>query len=243
MNEKATTLNGYVVSDLHIFGCSSLYQRYLPIFYRQVACHKIIVLNGDTFDFKRSIHTNTAETTRHAVAWLADLARRAPAAQIFYLLGNHDSHELFVSSLREALPALPNVMLAIDSLRLGSSLFLHGDIIDLPRNNDNLSLVRSRYAHVEPTWQSRLFARVVTHLRANRIEYLRHSKRALAEKILSYLEKTQPENTQGVCEIYFGHTHIPFDNFLYKGIRFFNTGSMIRGLPWRPLEFFHHPAV
>jgi UDP-2,3-diacylglucosamine pyrophosphatase LpxH len=241
MNAKVATLNGYVVSDLHIFGCCSLYQHYLPVFYSQVASHEIIVLNGDTFDFKRSTLPSSTETTRHAIAWLADLAHRASAAQIFYILGNHDSHELFVRSLREALPALPNVSLIPDSLQLGSALFLHGDLVDLPDNNEDLAFVRAPYTHVEPTWQSRLFARAVTYLRANRIDYLRHSKRALAEKILCYLEKNQPQATKGISEVYFGHTHIPFDNFIYQGIRFRNTGSMIRGLPWRPLEFSHHP--
>jgi UDP-2,3-diacylglucosamine pyrophosphatase LpxH len=237
MGEKVTSFDGYVVSDLHIFGCSSLYLRYLPLLYRQVTSHAVTVLNGDTFDFKRSIYASTAETTSHAVAWVRDLAHRAPNSKIFFLLGNHDSQELFVRALNEALPELPNVSVVPDCLRLDSTVFLHGDVVDLPPGENNLSHVRERYSHAEPSWLSRLFAQVITYTGANKIEYLRHSKKVLADRILTYLTASQPEVVGDIKDIYFGHTHVPLDHFVHKGITFRNTGSMIRGLPWRPMEF------
>jgi UDP-2,3-diacylglucosamine hydrolase len=195
------------------------------------------VLNGDTFDFKRAIYASSAETAQHATTWLRELSKRAPATSFFYVLGNHDSQTHFVRALTAALPEMPNVSLINDSLRLGSSLFLHGDVVDLPLNTDDISQVRSRYAQAEPDWGSRLFSQLVTRLRVNKIEYLRHSKRMLAERIIRHLARTQNGALDGLSDIYFGHTHVPFKDFEHQGLRFHNTGSMIRGLPWMPMGF------
>lgn len=237
MDETPSAYNGYVVSDLHIFGCSSLYERLLPRFYQEVGSHTITVLNGDIFDFKRSIFSSSAETARHALSWLRDLSARLPHAKIFYLLGNHDSQNEFVRALKQSLPELPNVSLIEDSLRLGNSLFIHGDVVDLPPDAYDLALVRSRYMHLEPNRKSRVFANLVTHLRINSVEHLRHSRASLARRILRYLDSTQPGYRDSVKEVFFGHTHVPFRHFEYEGIIFRNTGSMVRGLQWRPLEF------
>jgi UDP-2,3-diacylglucosamine pyrophosphatase LpxH len=228
---------GYVTSDLHVFGCSSLYEKLLPIFYEQVTRHPVIVLNGDTFDFKRSRFTSSLETTKHAIAWLQDLSRLASSSSIFYILGNHDCHETFVQALHTALPTLPNVTIVPEHLRLGSCLFIHGDAIDLAQNVADITYVRSKYNKAEPRWGAKAFANLVTHMGLNKVEYLRHSRAVLARRILSYLRITQPSALEGVRQIYFGHTHVPIDHFEYAGIIFYNTGSMIRGLPWRPMEF------
>ena len=238
MNERPPGCNGYVVSDLHIFGCNSLYERHLPAFYQGVSSHAVTVLNGDVFDFKRSIFASSAVTVEHAIAWMRDLSSRASNAKIFYLLGNHDSQLEFVRALKETLPELPNVSLMEDSLLLGRSLFLHGDAVDLPLNENNLATVRARYTHAEPHLTSRTFAQLITYLRINSVEQLRHSKASLATRILRYLDATQPGYRDSVQEIFFGHTHVPIHHFEHEGIVFRNTGSMIRGLPWRPLEFF-----
>jgi UDP-2,3-diacylglucosamine pyrophosphatase LpxH len=237
MNKAQSITSGYVVSDMHIFGCSSLYTRYLPTFYSQVSSHSVTILNGDTFDFKRSIFKSSQETTRYALEWLRDLSRRASQSKIFFIVGNHDCQLIFLHALIQALPQLPNISLVTDSLRLGSSLFLHGDVVDLPRDTSDITQVRQRYDLVEPNLADRIFAQLVTHLGVNKIEYLRHPKHNLVERIVQHVRLTDPSGTEGLQDIYFGHTHVPFHNFQYAGIRFHNTGSMIRGLPWRPIEF------
>ncbi len=237
MDQANSIRSGYVVSDMHIFGCSSLYERYLPRFYDQVTSHSLTVLNGDTFDFKRSIFKSSQETTRYALEWLGALSHRAAQSKIFYIVGNHDCQQTFLQALAKALPELPNISLITDSLRLGSSLFIHGDVVDLPQDTNNIEQVRQRYDLAEPNSADRLFAQLVTHLGLNKIEYLRHPKRRLVERIIKHLRTTQKHGLEGLQDVYFGHTHVPFNNFRYQGIRFHNTGSMIRGLPWRPIEF------
>ena len=237
MSEVQLSKFGYVVSDLHVFGCNSLYERYLPQFYKDVESHPIAVLNGDTFDFKRSKYRTANETADRALTWLHDLSHRAPQTKFFFIVGNHDSNQALIKVLDSSHSALPNFHLAIDSLRLGPCLFLHGDAVDLPASTHDLAVVRAGYIQAEPNTCSRIFAQVVTHLRVNRIEFLRHSKKTLASRLTHYLDATCPGYREVVREVYFGHTHVPFSKFQYQGINFYNTGSMIRGLPWRPLKF------
>ncbi len=228
---------GYVTSDLHIFGCNSLYEALLPIFYQQATRHPNIVLNGDTFDFKRAPFKSSLETSKHAVAWLYDLCQRASGSSIFFILGNHDCHETFVKALQAASSALPNLRMAREQLRIGTCLFLHGDAIDLADEMPEITHVRSCYSQVEPHWSARACAELITRLGLNKFEYLRHSPTRVAQKILKYLRATQPNSLEGVRQIYFGHTHVPIDHFEYDDFIFYNTGSMIRGLRWNPLEF------
>jgi UDP-2,3-diacylglucosamine pyrophosphatase LpxH len=237
MEHTQSPARGYVTSDLHVFGCSSLYEILLPIFYAEAVKHPLIVLNGDTFDFKRSLFTSSEETTQHAITWLRELCRRASSSSVFFILGNHDCHETFVQALNNALPTLPNLTVIPEHLRLGSCLFVHGDAIDLPQGDTEITHVRSHYSQAEPNWTTRAFAEVVTRLGLNKVEYLRHTRTALARRLLSYIRSSHPTALDGVRHIYFGHTHVPIDHFEYENIIFHNTGSMIRGLPWRPQEF------
>jgi UDP-2,3-diacylglucosamine pyrophosphatase LpxH len=228
---------GYVVSDLHIFGCASLWKRYESNFYRSVAEHSTIVLNGDTFDFKRSRFSSSLETTTQAISWLKDLCHSNPSKKFFFLLGNHDSQRVFTAALIQVASAISNLRIEMDTLRLGSSIFLHGDAIDLPRSATDLTLVRERYYSCEPSVASRAFAEIVTRLRINFVEYLRHSKLSLANRISRYLNDTHPDLLIGAKEIFFGHTHVPFSDFEHHGLLFHNTGSLVRGLGWNPREF------
>ena len=42
--------------------------------------------------------------------------------------------------------------------------------------------------------------------------------------------------TDGLTDIYLGHSHLPFSDFSYAGLTFHNTGSTIRGLEWNMLK-------
>ncbi|MFO0417003.1 MAG: metallophosphoesterase [Pseudomonadota bacterium] len=237
MNTHAATPTGYVVSDLHIFSSSSLYSRYIPNFIRAVQQHAVVVLNGDTFDFKRSIYSSSAETTKHAIDWLDKLCLDHPQTTFYYLIGNHDCHLQFLSALKEQLSELANLTVIPDALKLGDKIFIHGDVVDLPAGCNDLAKSRARYAQAEPSLLSKLSAEVITRLRLNLVEYLRHSNQRLAAKILSYLDFAMPDFRQNTREIFFGHTHVPIRHFEYDGIIFHNTGSLVRGLTWMPMEF------
>jgi|688.fasta_scaffold07153_15 UDP-2,3-diacylglucosamine pyrophosphatase LpxH len=228
---------GYVLSDLHIFARSSLYERYLPTLEEAAASHRAVVLNGDTFDFKRSCFPSNDETCREASIWLSGLCLRHPETSFHYLLGNHDCIRPFVDSLRMIEKRCANLRVSEDTLKIGSNLFIHGDVCDLPKGENDLATLRRRYEAVQRSAFSIAFAQVVTYSRLNSVEYLRHSRRVLAERLMEYLEAVHPEELASTERIYFGHTHVPFSDFHYRGISFFNTGSAVRGLRLAPLEF------
>jgi UDP-2,3-diacylglucosamine pyrophosphatase LpxH len=233
----ASSKTGYVVSDLHIFSCASRYQRLLPMFYEAVRAHSVVVLNGDTFDFKRSHYPSSRETVQHAVKWLEDLCARFPTTQIHYLLGNHDCHSIFVEQLLDLQTRHSTLQVREDTLILSDSLFIHGDVVDLPEDSLDLSAGRRFYAHMEPSLSSKAFAQLVTRTRLNLIDHLRHSRSELARRLLGYIRGTNNDILPTIKRIYFGHTHVPFQGFEREGVLFYNTGSMIRGCRWMPAEF------
>lgn len=237
MSPPQQQAQGYVVSDLHIFGCSSLFRSNLPEFYQSVSQHAAVVLNGDTFDFKRSIYRSSSETVGHALAWLADLVSRAPQTTFHYIVGNHDCQGALLEGITRLATTTTNLRLYASHVRIGTNLFLHGDILDISHTNDDLLSLRQRYASMEPSAASKLFAHLVTYTGLNKVEYLRHNKHSLALRIIRYLQAHCPEELGGIRAIYFGHTHVPFSDFTCDGITFHNTGSLIRGLRWLPLQF------
>jgi UDP-2,3-diacylglucosamine pyrophosphatase LpxH len=237
MQAPSQQKNGYVVSDLHIFGCSSLYERNLPSFYQSVLQHSIIVLNGDTFDYKRSIYQTASETTAHALSWLSDLLERSPHATFHYVVGNHDCQSGLLDGISRLADSTGAIQLHQSHVRLGSNLFLHGDVLDLVDPNQSIEERRLRYSTVEPSRLSKIFAHTVTHLRLNAVEYVRHSSQSVSQRILRHIQSSYPNDLHGVRAIYFGHTHVPMSDCKLDGIEFYNTGSFIRGLRWSPLEF------
>lgn len=233
----ASSKTGYVVSDLHIFSCASRYQRLLPMFYEAVRARSVVVLNGDTFDFKRSHYPSSRETAQHAVKWVEDLCARFPATQIYYLLGNHDCHAIFVEQLLDLQTRHSTLQVHEDTLILNDSLFIHGDVVDLPEDSLDLSARRQFYAHIEPSLSSKAFAQLVTRTRLNILDHLRHSQAELGRRLLRYVRGTHREILPTIKRIYFGHTHVPFHGVEIEGVLFYNTGSMIRGSRWMPAEF------
>lgn len=228
---------GFVISDLHIFSCVSLYAKHLPMLEDAAGRHKVVVLNGDTFDFKRSRFSTNAETSQEAVRWLASLCLRHPATTFYFLIGNHDCNREFVEELRLLEKRCVNLHVADPVLQIGSCLFVHGDVCDLRAGETSLARLRERYSVQERSLGSIIFAQLVTHLRANIVEYVRHPRQALCQKIVSYLQATHPEKLASAERIYFGHTHVPFTDYAFAGLRFSNTGSAIRGLKMNALEF------
>lgn len=228
---------GFVLSDLHIFSLGSRYHHALPVLEQAAASHRVIVLNGDSFDFKRSRFANNAETSRHAIEWISGLLLRHPETSFHYVVGNHDCNPSFLEQLLLVEKRASNLRVSADTLKIGACLFIHGDACDLPAGDRSLAALRERYGRLERSLASIAFAQVVTRLRLNAVEHIRHSRRRLCDKLLSYLEAAHPSELSSTERIYFGHTHVPFRDFHHRGFLFFNTGSAVRGLTFAPLEF------
>jgi UDP-2,3-diacylglucosamine hydrolase len=57
-----------------------------------------------------------------------------------------------------------------------------------------------------------------------------HGKKRCAMRIIYSLKADKDGLTDGVTDVYFGHTHAAFSSYRYAGLTFHNTGAAIRGL-------------
>jgi len=118
----------FFVSDLHLFSRRSQGERYVDEIRSAAARAETLVLGGDIFDFTWTDHATIAESVEHAVVWLRQFAAAAPHCGVYYVLGNHDSHQLFIDRLDKLALSVKNFAWHPYCIRLANSVFLHGDM-------------------------------------------------------------------------------------------------------------------
>ena len=221
-----------VISDLHLFSHRSRALRHMPAIVEALRQSEALILNGDIFDFNWSIHGGTEPTINAAEEWLRQLMDTAPHGRLYYLLGNHDG----VSAWAERCEVLSEVLSGFhwspDYLRLGDTLFTHGDLLlgSEPLETRPLKTeVRPRKAAMGRAYE------VVSHLRIPRIATLCYPTQRCARVIFRNFQQLDPKFTDGVRRICMGHTHRPFSQLAIDGLEIYNTGSTIAGMPFRPL--------
>lgn len=229
---------GWVISDLHLLTDRTDADRYLGGIYRAAGQADAFVLNGDTFDFKWCRQPSIADAVNVATAWLTDLAASCPACQFYVLLGNHDSHPLFVRALAALASRTENLDWRPHHLLLGERLFLHGDVPRRNMSSQRLDDHRRKDSPDQPksALANRLYNFAV-RAHCHRLVHGLHRRRSRAARILAYLRRTTPELLPRLRHVYFGHTHVPFSGYVYKGVTFHNSGSTICRMMFRPLSF------
>jgi len=194
------------------------------------------VLNGDVFDFRWTTLPTVEETVRAALDWLRDFATAHPQCQILYVMGNHDNLQLFADRLAELSAELSNFRWHPSHLWLGKALFLHGDLVfDWGRQTSPFRRMLS------PTVRKRSKAlrhaqHVLHKMRIHRWHAPMFHRRRCAGKILRSIDHHSPEMAGSVAHVYFGHTHLTFSGYTHRGVTFHNSGSAIKGLPYRILR-------
>ncbi|MCB0353837.1 MAG: metallophosphoesterase [Bdellovibrionales bacterium] len=234
-----TRSRGVVISDLHYFSTRSNAEKRLDEVHEAIQNADICVLNGDIFDFRWTRLPSIHDTILAAVEWLQELMRRNPACTYHYVLGNHDSLPAFVDHFPKIVQEFENFSWQSRELRIGTNLFLHGDIIHSGMDNlESLDLYRKRFDHddLQHGALHHLYSGLVL-FRLHKVAYVLNRPNRACEKVLSYYRTHSPELLEGVTDIFFGHTHAPFSNYRHQGILFHNTGSMIRGLRHAILVF------
>lgn len=226
------------VSDLHLFANRSDAHEYLHDIQRAADHADVCVLGGDIFDFRWSTLPSTAATVDAAVDWLRELCQFAANTHVQFLLGNHDYH----AALIERLPALsrdvPNFEWHRFYIRLGNTVFLHGDVADRKMTAEKLRRRRERWSRhgQKGRYHSRAYDLVIksrAHLLVPRAVYPR---RLVARRIVSYLSHIGHGRERGVRQVCFGHTHRPLREYHYGGICFHNGGAPIGTDRFRILE-------
>lgn len=221
--------HGFVVSDLHLFTHRSTAHHYVTEMHAAAGMADFFVLNGDIFDFRWSTHADVTDTSLAAIDWLHGFAAEFPKCQVFYIMGNHDCPAPFATYLDELTSRQPNFRWHSSHLRIGNSLFLHGDLL---LDGSIPDPFQRKLAEVEDRKGRHLhFAyQVLVASRLHRFCSLLHTPAWCAKRALRSLRQHHPGLAEGLKHIYFGHIHRVFSNFEHDGIVFHNTGSTVRGL-------------
>jgi UDP-2,3-diacylglucosamine pyrophosphatase LpxH len=229
----------FFVSDLHLFASRSKAWKYLDDMVLAAGQAENFVLGGDIFDFRWARTKSNRQTVDRAIAWLTDLIRPCPLCHFHFVLGNHDYHQALIDRLADLTGKLPNFTWYRYYMRLGNSIFLHGDVADRD-NHTAQSLAADRqewlYSRRRGPFLSKLYDVVVLTRLHKPFPHLVYSKRIVAQRILAYLGEIGQGPGSGVCNVYFGHTHKHMTNYAYGGLVFHCGGAPIKGLKFHILE-------
>jgi UDP-2,3-diacylglucosamine pyrophosphatase LpxH len=227
----------FFVSDLHLLANRSDAHRYLDEISRTASRAEAFVLGGDTFDFRWS-RIPILKALDRASHWLEELAFSCPGCQFHLVLGNHDYHQAFIDRLGELERRIPNLAWHRYYVRLGSSVFLHGDVANREMDAQMLADSRDKWLDKERRGPlaNILYDMVVMARRHKPMPHLIFAKRIVVRRILRYLESIGQGPGNGVRDVYFGHTHKKLSAYHYHGLTFHNGGAPIKGLKFRIIE-------
>jgi UDP-2,3-diacylglucosamine pyrophosphatase LpxH len=233
-------MKGLFVSDLHLFSRRSVgqerWEEVVPTLHRL----SWLVLGGDIFDFRWSIFPNQEATLVAAENWLNQLISLHPQLQIAYVAGNHDCH----FSMRTLLENFSNIYSTFQwherTFRLGDKFFLHGDIIDAGSEAHGLDTYRKQFSKESKARGkvANLFYDTLVATRAHQLpQHFIHRPSQTLSRLYCCLVREGLAHGHGLRKIFFGHTHVPMFGESHRGYLFYNPGSGIRHLPFRPCLF------
>ncbi len=227
----------YFVSDLHLFANRSNAHRYLEEIAQAASHAGVFVLGGDIFDFRWSL-LPLQRAVQRATDWLEELAQSCPKCHFHLVLGNHDYHQGLIDRLIKMESQVHNLAWHRYYIRLGSSVFLHGDVADKEMDAQMLAEARDEWldSRRRGPFLSALYDVVVLTRLHKPMPHLIFSKRIVVRRILKYLESIDQGPRNGVRDVYFGHTHRKLSNYHYRGLTFHNCGAPIKGVKFRILE-------
>lgn len=232
-------MNSYFVSDLHLFSRRSQASRYAEEIHATARHAATFVLGGDIFDFRWSTLKSSDATVDASIAWLEQLVAPHPQCQFHFVLGNHDCNKKFVARLDALASQTPNLSWYEDYVRIGHSVFLHGDVADGNPTAATLALRRQKWHHDEsrPGVFKNMMYDMVVHAQLHKmVGHLANPQARVAAKLATYLEEIGHGPKNGLRHIYFGHTHVAMSNFQFGGLTFHNGGAPIKGLQFRILK-------
>ena len=227
----------YFVSDLHLFANRSNAHRYLEEISQKASHADTFVLGGDIFDFRWSSIPILRAVDR-AAGWLQELTGSCSCCQFHIVLGNHDYHRAFIDRLMVLEGLVTNLAWHRYYVRLGNSVFLHGDVADKVMDARMLAEARDQWLDHgrRGPFLSMLYDVVVLTRMHKPVPRLVFAKRIVVRRIHKYLESIGEGPGNGVRDVYFGHTHRRMSNYHYRGLAFHNGGAPIKGSKFRIIE-------
>lgn len=224
---------GFVVSDLHLFTKKSRsdIQTLIDNYAKK---NDFCILNGDIFDFQWTALPTQNHAVNEAISWIIHLCDKYPNCHFYHILGNHDCYEPFVLCAEQL--KNKNFSLHRTHLLLGKHLFMHGDLPLLNKNPFIRNLLP--YEKHEPKWRQFIYAFLLTMHVHHVLDHLYRPKK-IVKRIYNAIAREDKQLLEKINHIHFGHTHVPFNNFVYKGINFHNTGAGVVNVKTNLLEITH----
>lgn len=236
----------WFISDLHLFSRRSSAPQIEDLIQSAVSRSDTFILGGDIFDFRWSTQLSKGEAINDSIAWLERLIENNTSCKFHYLLGNHDCHPEFVDALQRLAESTPQLSWHRHLLRIDQNVFLHGDIVDtrvLPGQVHHDVLDAKRLigeSRKPPTKISHAIYDAAVQARVHRlVVQLAKRKDLVLKRLTDYLKAHSQDYESGVNHVYFGHTHRQLRSIPYAGMRFYNPGAAIKGLPFQMMEI--HP--
>jgi UDP-2,3-diacylglucosamine pyrophosphatase LpxH len=226
---------GYVISDLHMFARWSSPGNYVEQMHQAANEADFFILNGDIFDLRWSILPGIDATIDAAIDWLDKFASDHPNCTVYYILGNHDAFEGLGRRVDELSRQIENFQWRSAYLRMGSVLLTHGDLFwHAQRHPFERTLAPSALRITRLIGWAYHFVHTI---QATRIFHALWPPQRCARHIEQSLAYAPKEMTDGITDIYCGHTHVAVSDFDHAGITFHNTGSGIKGLRCNMCKF------
>lgn len=222
----------FVISDLHMFCRRSDWLKHLPALYEAAASADLFVFNGDTFDFKWSDLSSLEETVDKAIGFLRTFAQLHPQCRVHVNLGNHDHNQPFMEALAALSREMQNFTWHPYYLRVGKTVFLHGDAATYKMTHARLERYRNRWRRHRKQGQIKNRAydaafRANAHVAVSRLVF---SRKRTARFLAAYLDDIGQGAEDGVERVYYGHTHVPVAGYSYRGLTFHNGGAALAGM-------------
>lgn len=229
----------HFVSDLHLFSQRSLAPGHVDLLQATSSAARVFVLGGDIFDFRWSTLGRADATAKAAIRWLDDLVGSHSRCDFHFVLGNHDCNGQFVAALQSYSATRPNLFAHPYYLRLGKSIFLHGDAADRPEMSpQHLQRRRQHWARDEHRGPLRhMLYDLAMQAQLHRVVgQVAHPKRRVAQRLLGYLQRAGHGPETGLEHVYFGHTHAALAAYRHGGVAFHNGGAPMPGLEFRVVD-------
>ncbi len=232
---------GVVVSDLHMFARRSNAHILMSQIKSVLSKSDMLVLNGDTFDFRWSTLPSIDETIKEAVDWIDGLARSYPECQVRVVCGNHDCRADYLFALEELTNQNSSVTWHEHFTHVDNLLFLHGDCDSRHTRLDKIA----HWSEPYPTSKKVTHALGLMYDKVNQTgltslaQRLANPPKRVTKKVYGYISEVAPEVMDKVQHVYFGHSHVPFSYYEYNGLFFHNTGCAVHSAEFNPIHFLY----
>ena len=225
--------SAFVLSDLHMFSRRSQWHTLLDTIHDVAQTADLFVFNGDTFDFKWTVLESVEETIDKSIDFLRTLAQASPNCHFHVNLGNHDHARPFILRLDSLAKTTPNLSWHPYFLRVGSTLFLHGDVAMWKMTHRDLEGYRAKWLDRHKKhgrFRNRVYDAVLRTNAHVTVSKLAFPRRRTARKVSAYLKDIGHDAETGIKHVYFGHTHVPMSAYQYRGVTYHNGGAALKGM-------------